>query len=224
MRLLIIEDSHRLRTSLEKGLSACGYSVDSVGCGRAGFEMAQASAYDLIILDLMLSGMDGLSLLQNLRKRGCQTHILILSAKDRVEHRVEGLQAGADDYLVKPFAFEELLARVGVLVRRAHGCKTSQLEFPNIVVDLTRRRVTAHNQRVDLTPREYSLLEYLALDAGRPVSRQELESHLYSSSEVVASNVIDSTVAALRRKLGELGVSNVIHTRRGIGYEFCSVE
>jgi two-component system copper resistance phosphate regulon response regulator CusR len=150
MRLLVIEDSVRLRDSLVDGLSRCGYAVDSAADGLTGLDLAGGSSYDLIILDLMLPGMDGLSLLRTLRKRGSLTHVLILSARDRVEHRVEGLQAGADDYLVKPFDFAELRARVEVLGRRAHGRKSSLLEFPPLTIDLTSRKARIDDEVIDL--------------------------------------------------------------------------
>jgi len=220
MRLLVIEDSKRIRESLVQGLSRCGFAVDEAADGDQGLAQAQAVPYDLILLDLMLPGIDGLSILRTLRKRGSQTHILVLSARDRIEHKVEGLQAGADDYLVKPFAFEELVARVEALARRAHGRKSSLLEFGEVVVDMTRQRFLVKGKVLDLTPREYSLLEYLALDAGRPVSRHELEIHLYAESQAIASNVIDATVAAARRKLAPMQLDSLIRTRRGIGYEF----
>lgn len=220
MRLLVIEDSERLRTSLVDGLTRSGYAVDSAADGELGLQCAQKVNYDLIVLDLMLPKVDGLSLLRTLRKRGNLTHILILSAMDRIEQRVQGLQEGADDYLVKPFDFQELLARVKALARRAHGRKSSQLDFPSIQIDLSAQKAKVNGETLVLTPREYSLLEYLALDAGKPVSRRELEIHLYSDSESIASNVIDSAVATVRKKLLPFGLESLIVTRRGIGYEF----
>ena len=219
MRLLIVEDSPRLRNSLSEGLRRSGYAVDAVADGREGFIYARTTEYDLVILDLMLPEMDGLSVLRRLREEGIDTHVLILSARDRVEHRVEGLRCGADDYLVKPFSFDELLARVEALTRRRHDHKSNIINIGRLMVDLRSRVVHAADQPLNLTPREYSLLEYLALEAGRPVTRQEIEEHIYDSNNPVWSNSVDSAVYALRRKLSAAGLRNYIVTRRGVGYE-----
>lgn len=219
MRLLLVEDSARLRASLSDGLRRTGHAVDAVGDGRQGLIHAQTTDYDIIILDLMLPIIDGLTVLRTIREKGIDTHVLILSAKDRVEQRVEGLRAGADDYLVKPFSFDELLARVESLGRRAHGRKASRLAFGAVTVDVSGKRVLVGEEPLELTPREYALLEYLALEAGRPVPRAEIEEHIYDSHRAVWSNAVDSTVSAVRRKLGARGVTALIRTRRGIGYE-----
>ena len=222
MRLLLVEDSARLRASLSEGLRQSGHAVDAVPDGRQGLIHAQTTDYDIVILDLMLPLLDGLTLLRTIREKGIETHVLILSARDRVEHRVEGLRAGADDYLVKPFSFDELLARVESLGRRAHGRKSSTLSFGPVTVDISARRVLVGSDAIDLTPREYALLEYLALEAGRPVPRAEIEEHIYESTQAVWSNAVDSTVSAIRRKFTERGVNDLVLTRRGIGYEIPS--
>jgi DNA-binding response OmpR family regulator len=219
MKILLVEDSQRLRMATADGLRRSGHAVDAVADGRDGLIHARTSAYDVIVLDLMLPVMDGLTVLRTLREKHVMTHVLILSARDRVEQRVEGLRAGADDYLIKPFAFDELLARIESLGRRAHGRKTSLIELGAVTLDLTAQRVTVNDAVVELTGREYAVLEYLALEAGRPATRAGIEEHIYDSAHAVWSNAVDSIVSALRRKLAAHGVHGLIQTRRGIGYE-----
>lgn len=222
MKILVVEDSSRLRSAITDGLRRSGHVVDAVADGREGLHHAQTSAYDLIVLDLMLPVMDGLTMLRTLRESNVMTHVLILSARDRVEHRVEGLRAGADDYLIKPFAFDELLARVETLGRRAHDRKANRIELGPVTLDLTAHRVTAHGVVIDLTGREYAVFEFLALEAGRPASRAAIEEHVYDSAHPVWSNAVDSIVSAIRRKLAACGVHDLIQTRRGIGYEIAA--
>ena len=218
MRLLIVEDSRRLRDSLADGLASAGYAVDAVADGKQGLLYARTTEYDLILLDMMLPEIDGLTLLRQFRAAKGATPVLILSARDRVEHRVEGLRSGADDYLVKPFDFDELLARVEALCRRSRGHAAGTVAIGGVVLDLAAKRFTAAGREVALTPREYGLLEYLFLNAGRAVTRAELEEHIYSADRQVWSNAVDSAVAAVRRKLADAGVGGLIETRRGRGY------
>lgn len=218
MRVLIVEDSRRLRESLERGLRRMGYGVDAVGDGRQGLIHAQTTEYDLIVLDLMLPELDGLSLLRAIREKGLETHVLILSARDRVEQRIEGLRTGADDYLVKPFSFEELVARIEALLRRSHGRKTNTLEIGRLMIDLGARVALVDGEDIGLARRDFTLLEYLGLEAGRAVSRSEIEEHLYDDSNTVWSNAVDSAIASLRKSLTRHGVTDLIVTRRGIGY------
>ncbi len=218
MRLLIVEDSQRLRDSLADGLTKAGYAVDSVPDGRQGLINARTTDYDLIILDLMLPGLDGLTLLRQFRQARGTTPVLILSARDRVEHRVEGLRSGADDYLVKPFSFDELLARVEALSRRARGVSANTVKIDGVELDLAAKRFAVSGREIALPPREYALLEYLFLRAGHTVSRAELEEHIYSQDHQVWSNAVDSAVAAVRRKLADAGAHDLIETRRGHGY------
>jgi len=220
MRILIVEDSRRLRESLCDGLRQGGYAVDAVGDGREGLIHAQTTQYDLIVLDLMLPVVDGLTVLRTLRKKGIDTHVLILSARDRVEQRVEGLRAGADDYLIKPFSFDELLARIETLTRRSHGRKVNKLSFGKLTIDLHAKQVFIDGEDVALPPREYSLLEYLAIESGRAVPRTEIEEHIYDESGSVWSNAVDSAIASLRRRLVPHGLKGTIVTRRGVGYMF----
>jgi DNA-binding response OmpR family regulator len=218
MRVLLVEDSRRLRQAVGTGLRKAGCAVDLAGDGDEGLWYAESNDYDVIVLDLMLPGTDGLTVLQRLRDGGKNTHVLILTAKDTVEDRVHGLQAGADDYLVKPFAFEELLARVQALARRAHGVKTSQIVLGDLVVNLTARTARRADRLIDLRPREYALLEFLALRRGEVVSRTEIEQHIYDDRAEPVSNVVDAAVYALRKKIDLPGRPSLIQTRRGRGY------
>jgi len=218
VRLLLVEDSERLRDSVSTALRKSGYVVDAVGDGSAGLWMAESSAYDVIVLDIMLPGLDGLSLLRRLRQSGRSTHVLLLTARDAVQDRVRGLDAGADDYLVKPFALEELLARVQALCRRAYGTKTPMLVVADLEIDTTAREVRRAGQPVKLKPREYSLLEYLVRRAGQVVTRSDIEGHLYDSAIDPMSNVVDSAISSLRKKIGAPNPAPLIHTRHGVGY------
>src|ERR1017187_1339558 len=169
MRVLLIEDSPRLQASVGRGLRKAGYAVDVAGDGKQGLWLAESNEYDSVILDLMLPGLDGLSLLRRLRQRENNVPVLILTARDTVDDRVRGLQQGADDYLIKPFALEELLARVHTLCRRRYGRKNGPLIIGDLKIDTVARTVTRAGQALDLAPREFSLLEYLALRRGEVV-------------------------------------------------------
>ncbi len=218
MRLLVVEDSRRLRESIADGLRSAGYAVDVAADGREGLICARTTEYDAIILDVMLPELDGLGVLRRLREARSTTPVLILSARDRVAHRVEGLRAGADDYLVKPFAFDELLARVETLCRRSRGVAGNAVRIGGVELDLGGKRFLIGGRELTLPPREYAVLEYLFLNAGRVVSRPELEEHVYPADHPVWSNAVDSAVAAIRRRLSEAGVTELITTRRGVGY------
>jgi len=216
MRVLLVEDSQRLQASIGKALRRSGYAVDTSGDGETGLWLAESNDYDAVILDIMLPKLDGLALLRRLRQKGRQTPILLLTAKDRIEDRVTGLQSGADDYLVKPFALQELLARVQVLCRRQYGNKSSSIIVSDLEIDTTARVAKRAGKELDLTSREYMLLEYLALRQGHIVSRSEIETHIYNDSAELMSNAVDSAICTLRKKL-EPG-RPLIHTRRGLGY------
>jgi len=219
MRVLVVEDSPILRDSLAQGLTEAGYAVDAVADGQAALQLAQRTAYAVIVLDWMLPMKDGLSVLRDMRDQGNLTHVLMLTARDSVEDRVAGLDLGADDYLVKPFAFAELLARIQALTRRAHGTKSSEIAVGTLRIDLKRRMVRARTgDVVPLTPREFAVIECLALRRGEPVKRAELETHLYDRSSQVMSNAVDSAICALRSKLQQAGHPRLVHTRRGVGY------
>ncbi len=218
MKLLVIEDSERLRRSLGHGLRRAGFAVDLTPDGREGLAYAEINDYDVIVLDLMLPGMDGLTLLRTLRQKGGKTHVLILSAKDQVQDRILGLELGADDYLVKPFAFEELCARIRALIRRRYETKSPSIHLGEVEIDMARQAVLVHGEPVALTPTEYALLELLALRRGRVVTREQILDRLYESEDEVASNVVEVLVCSLRKKIQPAGAPPVIVTRRGRGY------
>jgi len=218
MRLLMIEDYLPLRQSVCQGLREAGYAVDATGDGEEGLWYARTNDYDVIILDLMLPGRDGLSILKQLRLEGRAVHILILTAKDTVEDRVHGLDLGADDYLIKPFAFQELLARVRALVRRSYLKKTPCLQIGHLQIDMIGQMVTVNGKTVQLTAREYVLLEYLALRAGEVVSRSDIWEHLYEFKDDASSNVVDVYIGYLRRKIECESEGPILHTIRGRGY------
>ncbi|XAM00378.1 response regulator transcription factor [Phycisphaeraceae bacterium D3-23] len=218
MRLLVIEDYEPLRRSLVRGLGEAGFAVDATGDGKEGLWFAEDACYDAVILDLMLPGMDGMTILQRMRDGGKTSPVLILTARDGVPDRVNGLNSGADDYLVKPFAFEELLARVNALVRRKYDVPVTQIEAGGLSIDLNARTARWPEGEVALTAKEYGILEVLALHHGRVVSRTEITEHLYGFDAEPNSNSIDVHIAQLRRKIEARGKPRRVHTRRGMGY------
>lgn len=217
MRVLIVEDSEPLRESLRLGLTREGFAVDVAGDGELGLDYARNNPYDVLVLDLMLPKLDGLSLLAQLREKPERPHVLVLTARDRLEDRVRGLNEGADDYLVKPFAFDELLARIHALVRRRYGDSSPELSVGELVIDTVARRATYRSSALDLSAREYALLEYLAARQGHTVTREEIEDHIYGVNKLPSSNAVDSAICILRSKLGPDG-KDLIRTRRGQGY------
>jgi DNA-binding response OmpR family regulator len=218
MRLLIIEDYRPLQESLTKGLREAGFAVDTTGDGQEGLWYAMGNDYDVIILDLMLPRMDGLEILKRLRAKGRQCHVLILTAKDTLQDRLTGLDLGADDYLVKPFAFEELLARVRALMRRSYQKKNPRIKINDLRIDLTTQRVWRGREEIQLTPREYALLEYLAMRSGQTVSRTDIWGHVYEFNSSASSNVVDVYIGYLRRKIERPSEPSLIRTVRGRGY------
>ncbi len=218
MRLLIIEDYRPLQQSLTKGLREAGFAVDTTRDGQEGLWYAMGNEYDVIILDLMLPGMDGLEILKKIRTQGRKSHVLILTAKDTVQDRVTGLDLGADDYLVKPFAFEELLARVHALLRRSYRQKNPRIKIKDLQIDLPTQRIWRGKQKIALTPREYALLEYLAMRAGETVSRTDIWEHVYEFKSAASSNVVDVYIGYLRRKIERPNKPRLINTVRGRGY------
>lgn len=213
MRLLVIEDDPLLRHSLSEGLREEQYAVDTAMDGVEGLAKARDADYDAIVLDGMLPGFDGWELLLRLRREK-STPVLMLTARDAVPDRIRGLDAGADDYLTKPFDFEELLARLRALIRRSSGAGTNLIDLGEIIVDTAGRLVMKDGESVPLTPREYGLVEYLALHRGSVVSRTELYEHLFDENEDTLSNLLDVHVSNVRKKLGPTFIS----TRRGHGY------
>jgi DNA-binding response OmpR family regulator len=218
MRVLLIEDSSRLRANIAAALRHERCVVDVAGDGEEGLWRAQTLHYDVVVLDIMLPKRDGLSVLQELRQKKDNTHILLLTARDTVEDRVRGLALGADDYLVKPFALDELLARVQALGRRAYADKQPILHIGHLTIDTAAKHVSAHGKDLALHPREYRLLEYLVRRRGEVVSHAEIEAHLYDDAVEVMSNAVESCVCALRRKISRRGSPQLVHTRRGLGY------
>lgn len=218
MKLLIIEDSQRLRTTLAKALTRMGHAVDEAADGEEGEGLAKMSAYDVIILDVMLPGQDGFTLLNQWRQAGRDTPVLMLTALDGVEDRVRGLTQGADDYLVKPFALEELAARLEALTRRHHGKADSRTTLGPLEIDFAAKSVRREGEAIPLTAREFSLLEVLARRPGQVFSREQLEARLYNEEASPLSNAVDAAVYALRKKLCPGDAPALIHTRRGLGY------
>lgn len=219
MRILIVEDSVRLARSLKLGLRKAGHAVDVTHDGESGYSYARLNPYDAIVLDLMLPKMDGIEVLRKLRQEAKKdTLVLVLTARDQVDDRVRGLREGADDYLVKPFAFEELLARIDALGRRANGSTNPVIEVGDLAIDTRARRVTQGSKVVDLTRREYALLTYLATRRGETVSRIEIEDHLYDEDTFPMSNAVPAAICTLRSRLAAAGATDLIHTRRGLGY------
>lgn len=218
MRVLVVEDSLRLRQSVVTWLKRSGFAVDAAADGEEGLWLAESNPYDAIVLDVMLPKLDGLTLLTRLRRAGRDTHVLLLTARDTVADRVRGLESGADDYLCKPFALEELLARVQALCRRSYGAKQSQLTIADLELDSVARQVKRAGQLLTLQPREFALLEYLARRHGQVVTRTEIEEHIYGGEVEPNSNTVDSAICSLRQKLAGANPVPLIHTRRGLGY------
>lgn len=218
MRLLVVEDNRTLLKSLKKGLEEESFAVDSAEDGEEGLFLAESNEYDVIILDLMLPKLDGLTLLGKVRAKGNATHILILTARDAGEEKVRGLNAGADDYLTKPFGFDELLARVRALVRRKYQAKNPRLVVGDLEIDTATHAVTRGGQSIALQPKEYALIEYLAHRAGEVVPRTAIWEHLYDWHNDTTSNVIDVFISHLRKKIDRPGLPTMIQTIRGAGY------
>jgi DNA-binding response OmpR family regulator len=217
-RVLVVEDERKVLRGLEQGLKAEGYDVATATTGEAGLELATSQAFDCVVLDLLLPGRDGLQVLADLRRAGKTLPVLILTARDAVEDRVTGLDAGADDYLVKPFAFAELLARLRVLLRRGRGEGATVFQAGDLELDLLRRRVVRAGAEIPLTPREFELLEYLLRYKNTTVTRAMLGREVWKEPGFALTNVIDVFINALRRKLEKGGQRPLIHTIRGVGY------
>jgi two-component system OmpR family response regulator len=219
MRALLVEDDDTIAGFVERGLREAGFAVDWFADGEAGFEAAIGQPYDVAVVDLMLPKRDGLSLIDEIRKRGVETPVLILSARRSVDDRVRGLQAGGDDYLTKPFAFAELLARVQALVRRASRApEPTTLTVDDLVLDLLSRRVRRGEQPIELRPREFALLEYLMRNAGKVISKTMILSHVWDYSFDPQTNIVDVLVSRLREKIDRRFEKKLLHTVRGVGY------
>jgi two-component system OmpR family response regulator len=219
MRALLVEDDATIADFVARGLREAGFVVDHATDGEAGLADAGAQPYDVAIVDVMLPRRDGLSLIEALRRRGVMTPVLILSARREIDDRVRGLQAGGDDYLTKPFAFAELLARVQALVRRATRTpEPTTLSVDDLVLDLLSRRVVRGGRVLDLRPREFALLEYLMRNAGRVVSKTMILSHVWAYNFDPQTNIVDVLVSRLRDKVDRPFEKKLLHTVRGVGY------
>jgi len=220
MRILVIEDEQKVANALKEGLTHEGYQVDIAHTGEEGFFLLSTRQYDLLLLDLMLPGRDGLEILRTIRKKGMSFPVLILTARDTVEDRVIGLDSGADDYLIKPFAFPELLARIRVLLRRGRNDQSLRLVLNDLEMDLVTRKVGRANQNINLTLREFDLLEYLLRHQGQIVSREMLARDVWQETNRATpiDNLIDVHIARLRRKIDDPFPKKLIHTIRGVGF------
>ncbi len=219
MRALLVEDDHIIADFVARGLREAGFAVDRAADGEDGLQLATTSTYDVAIVDVMLPKLDGLSLIKELRRRHVATPVLILSARHTVDDRVSGLEAGSDDYLIKPFAFTELLARVQALIRRATAAPAStQLTVGDLTLDLRSRRAVRRGREIELRPRELALLEYLMRNSGRVVSKTMILSHVWDYSFDPRTNVVDVLVHRLREKIDRDFDHKMIQTVRGMGY------
>lgn len=220
MRVLVVEDERKLARALKEGLEADDYAVSVAHTGEDGFFLLCKQPFDLAILDVMLPGRDGFEILAALRQQGLRMPVLLLTAKDRIEDRVRGLDQGADDYLVKPFAFPELLARVRALLRRGNAEAVAKTRIADLEIDFGSRLVTRSGQKIDLTAKEYELIEYLFRNQGRIVSREMIARDIWKevARQTPLDNVIDVHMAHLRRKVDDQFKSKLVHTVRGLGF------
>ena len=218
MRILIVEDEAKVGSFIRRALEEESYAVDLCAEGTQGLDLALSGSYDLVILDLMLPGLPGLEVLKGIRKEKIQTPVLVLTARSQVDQRVKGLDAGADDYLTKPFAIEELLARVRALLRRGSGEATGLLQVKDLILNPATREVTRGGQRIELTVKEYALLEYMMRNAGRVLTRPMIAEHVWNLDFDTFTNVIDVYVNYLRNKIDRGHEPKLIHTVRGSGY------
>ncbi len=217
MRILVVEDEISIANFVCQGLTEAGYAVDVAGDGKEGFAFARSAEYDVLVLDIMLPRMNGLELLQDLRACGVKTPALMLTARDTIEDRVDGLDAGADDYLVKPFAFPELLARIRALLRRPPLQTATVLMVGDLAMDTATRQVRRSGRLIDLSPREYAVLEYLMRHPDQVLTRTQIGEHVWNFDFYNESNVVDVYIGYLRRKIDLYG-SSLITTIRGVGY------
>ena len=218
MRILIVEDEKKVASFIKKGLEEEYFAVDIAYDGKEGLKLITSEEYDIIIMDIMLPYLDGISLVKEIRKRNILSPVLMLTVKDSLKDKVEGLNSGADDYLTKPFAFEELLARLRALLRRNEKSKSSTLTVGDLILDLQSHKVSRNNQEIILTPKEYSILEYLMRNTNKVISRTKLIEHVYDYHFDTETNIIDVYINKVRTKIDNNFEKPLIHTIRGIGY------
>ncbi len=219
MRVLVIEDDTKIAEFIRKGLKSEGFAVDHADTGSLGLDMALSAPYDTLIVDIMLPEMDGIRVIQQIRQHNNNTPVIILSARNRVDDRVNGLQAGADDYLTKPFAFSELLARIQALIRRSGNVVDPvNLSYANLAIDIVKRHVTREGTMIDLQPLEFSLLEYLIRNKERVVSKTMIMEHVWDYNFDPMTNVVEARICRLREKIDKDFEPKLIHTVRGAGY------
>lgn len=223
MRMLLVEDEKKVADFVARGLRAERYAVDIAYEGLTGWNMASSTEYDLIILDLMLPGLSGTELLRRLRRQHCNAAVLVLTARDATSDKVENFEAGADDYMTKPFAFAELLVRIKALLRRPPTARTQQLQIGDLELDRLTQQVKRAGKRIELTSKEYALLEYLASHAGRVLSRTMIVEHVWDESFENLTNIVDVYVRHLRAKIDDPSAAKLIHTVRGVGYRLGEV-
>jgi DNA-binding response OmpR family regulator len=219
MRILVVEDDAKIASFIVKGLRQAGFTVDYADNGQTGLELALASPYDAVVMDVMLPKLDGLSAIEQLRQKKVPTPVIILSAKRSVDDRIKGLQTGGDDYLIKPFSFAELLARVHALIRRtSHEAEPIRLEAGDLAMDLLTREVRRGETQLDLQPREFALLEYLMRNAGKVVSKTMIIENVWGYDFDPLTNIVDVLVSRLRQKVDRDFEKKLIQTYRGVGY------
>ena len=219
MRILLVEDDLKIASFIVKGLKAAGYAVDHAPDGEEGLQLALTQPYDTAIIDIMLPKLDGLTVIERIRKQKVNTPVIILSARGEVDDRVRGLQTGGDDYLTKPFAFSELLARVQALIRRAGGVsEPMRLKVGDLALNLLTREVTREGKKIELQPLEFSLLEYLMRSAGRIVSKTMIMEHVWDYNFDPQTNVVEARICRLRDKIDRGFEKKLVHTVRGVGY------
>jgi DNA-binding response OmpR family regulator len=224
MRILLVEDDRRIAGFVVKGLREQAYAVDAVSDGDAAVYKLSINAYDAVILDVMIPGRDGFQVCREVRRMGIEVPIIMLTARDTVQDRITGLDSGADDYLIKPFAVTELLARLRALLRRGHVVRPATISIADLVLDTRAQRATRNGRLLRLTTKEYALLEYLLREEGRVVSRAEIAEHVWDENFDPLTNLIDVHINRLRRKVDSGFASKLIHTRRGAGYMVAALD
>lgn len=218
MRVLVVEDEKYMNRIISKKLKVEGYSVDSCYNGEEALSYIKSTSYDIIIMDIMMPQKNGYEVLKEIRHEGNSVPVLFLTAKDALEYRVKGLDLGADDYLVKPFHFEELMARIRVMIRRSHGKVSNQLQIADLILDINAHTVKRNNHFIELSAKEFAILEYMMQNAGIVLSREKLETHIWNYDYQGASNMIDVYIRYLRIKIDKDYEHKLIHTVRGVGY------